>query len=80
MAAVPSAAFPRRGDAPIYPKAAAATSLQKSADTTMTPIQTRPDFRKAIDGIVGARTREATRQISRPYEFQLIGAITKRPN
>jgi hypothetical protein len=42
--------------------------------------QTRPDYRKALDGIVGARTREATRQISRPYEFVLIGAITKRPN
>ena len=42
--------------------------------------QTRPDFRKALDGVVGARNREATRQISRPYEFQLIGAITKRPN
>ena len=46
----------------------------------MTPIQTRPDFSKAIDGIVGARGREATRQISRPNEFQLIGAITKRPH
>ncbi|HZY49517.1 MAG TPA: hypothetical protein VFE64_07040 [Devosia sp.] len=42
--------------------------------------QTRPDFRKALDGVVGARNREATRQISRPYEFVLIGAITKRPN
>jgi hypothetical protein len=42
--------------------------------------QTRPDYRKALDGVVGARTREATRQISRPYEFVLIGAITKRPN
>jgi hypothetical protein len=41
---------------------------------------TRPDFRRAVEGVVGARTREATRQISRPYEFQLIGAITKRPN
>ena len=40
----------------------------------------RPDFRKALDGIVGARTREATRQIPRPYEYQLIGAITKRPS
>jgi len=42
--------------------------------------QTRPDFRKALDGIVGTRTREATRQIARPYEFVLIGTITKRPN
>ncbi|MEO8757915.1 MAG: hypothetical protein ABI398_09235 [Devosia sp.] len=45
-----------------------------------TTTQTRPDFRKALDGIVGTRNREATRQISRPYEFQLIGSITKRPN
>ncbi len=45
-----------------------------------TTTQTRPDFRKAIDGIVGARTREATRQIARPNEYQLLGAITKRPN
>jgi len=41
---------------------------------------TRPDYSKALDGIVGARTREATRQISRPYEFVMIGALTKRPN
>jgi len=46
----------------------------------MPQFQTRPDFSKAVDAIVGARSREATRQISRPYEFQLIGAITKRPN
>lgn len=41
--------------------------------------QTRPDYRRALDGVVGARTREATRQIGRPYEYQLIGAFTKRP-
>jgi hypothetical protein len=46
----------------------------------MTQTQTRPDFSKAVDAIVGVRGREATRQISRPCEFQLIGAITKRPN
>ena len=40
----------------------------------------RPDFRKALDGIVGARNREATRQIPRDHEYQLIGAVTKRPN
>jgi len=40
----------------------------------------KPDFRRALDGVVGARNREATRQICRPNEFQLIGAITKRPN
>jgi hypothetical protein len=38
------------------------------------------DFRKALDGVVGARNREATRQICRPNEYQLIGAFTKRPN
>jgi len=42
--------------------------------------QTQPDFRKAIDTFIGARTREATRRVSRPYEFQLIGAVTKRPS
>lgn len=40
----------------------------------------RIDFSKAIDGVVGARNREATRRIARPYEHQLIGALTKRPN
>jgi hypothetical protein len=40
----------------------------------------KPDFRKALDGVLGARTREATRQIPRPYEYQLLGALTKRPN
>ena len=39
------------------------------------------EFRKALDTVVGARnSREATRQICRPYEYQLIGAFTKRPN
>jgi hypothetical protein len=38
------------------------------------------DFRRALDGVVGARTREASRQVCRRNEFQLIGAITKRPN
>jgi len=40
----------------------------------------RPDFRKALDGVVGARTREATRQLERRNEHLLIGAFTKRPN
>jgi hypothetical protein len=57
-----------------------AASVPTRPVTTMSQIQTRPDFTKAVDAIVGARGREATRQISRPYEFQLIGAITKRPN
>lgn len=41
---------------------------------------TNADFRKAIDGVISARSREATRQILRGNEFQLIGAFTKRPN
>ena len=40
----------------------------------------KPDFRKALSGVLGARTREATRQIPRPYEYQLLGALTKRPS
>lgn len=42
--------------------------------------QIRPDFHRAIDAVVGARSREATRRVSRPNEFLLIGAITKRPS
>jgi hypothetical protein len=38
------------------------------------------DFRKAVEGVIGATTREAPRQISRRHEHQLIGSITKRPN
>jgi hypothetical protein len=40
----------------------------------------RTDFRRALDGIVSVRAREATRRISRRHEYQLIGAFTKRPN
>ena len=40
----------------------------------------KPDFRKALDGVLGARTREATRQLPRRNEYQLLGALTKRPN
>jgi hypothetical protein len=46
----------------------------------MQTTNTRPDFRKALEGVLGARNREATRQIPRPYEYQLLGALTKRPN
>lgn len=42
--------------------------------------ESKPDFRKALEGVLGARTREATRQICRRNEYQLIGAFTKRPN
>jgi hypothetical protein len=41
---------------------------------------TNIDFRKSLDDLISARNREATRQIVRSNEFQLIGAITKRPN
>jgi hypothetical protein len=41
---------------------------------------TNTDFRKALDGMISARSREATRQVVRANEFQLIGALTKRPN
>jgi hypothetical protein len=41
---------------------------------------TNTDFRKALDGVISARSREATRRIVRSNEFQLIGAFTKRPN
>ena len=51
---------------------------QTSEVTTMNTSNT--DFRKALDGMISARNREATRQVVRNNEFQLIGAITKRPN
>jgi hypothetical protein len=38
------------------------------------------NFGKALEGVISARTREATRQIGRNNEFLLIGALTKRPN
>lgn len=43
-------------------------------------IESKTDFRKALDGIIGARSREATRQVGRQHQFLLIGAVTKRPN
>ena len=51
---------------------------QTTEVTTMNTSNT--DFRKALDGVISARNREATRQVVRANEFQLIGAITKRPN
>jgi hypothetical protein len=38
------------------------------------------NFGKALESVISARTREATRQIGRNNEFLLIGAVTKRPN
>jgi hypothetical protein len=46
----------------------------------MTTDFSRPDFTKSLDAVLCARGREATRQIVRRNEFQLIGAITKRPS
>ncbi len=43
-------------------------------------IESKTDFRRALEGVVAIRTREATRQVGRHHQFQLIGAITKRPN
>jgi len=80
MAAMPRRAFPARGVAPIYRDDASATSVEELRFEMQTTSQNRNDFHKAIDGVVGTRTREATRQICRPYEYQLIGAFTKRPN
>ena len=79
MAALPCDAFSARSGKPIYQPSGEAARLRRLMIMQNTN-QTRPDFRKALDGVLGARNREATRQISRPYEFQLIGAITKRPN
>ena len=41
--------------------------------------ETKNDFHRSLDGIVGARTREATRQVNFRLQHQMIGAITKRP-
>ena len=60
-------------DTPIYRMVAAAASdhrLNDHEDHDPDPT----DFRKALDGVVGARNREATRQIARRHEYQLIGA------
>ena len=37
------------------------------------------EFQRSLDGVIGARTREATRQINFRFQHQLIGAVTKRP-
>jgi len=42
--------------------------------------ENRNDFRKALSGVVEARSREATRSIGRAREHLLLGAFTKRPN
>ena len=47
---------------------------------TMMMNMTSTAARKALEGVISARNREATRQVVRNNEFQLIGALTKRPN
>lgn len=42
--------------------------------------ESKNDFRKALIGVVEARSREATRSIGRTHEHLLLGAFTKRPN
>lgn len=76
MAGLPDAAFSRWCEVTIYLLSAKAGEILKV--TTMNTSNT--DFRKALDGVISARNREATRQVVRANEFQLIGAITKRPN
>lgn len=41
--------------------------------------ETKNDFRKALDGIIDARSRESKRQVSYRMQYQLIGSFAKRP-
>jgi hypothetical protein len=41
--------------------------------------ESKNEFRKSLDGLIGVRTREASRQIGYRFQHQLIGALTKRP-
>ncbi len=77
MAGLPSADFSRRCEVSNYRMSAVADAMRPNV-TTMNTSNT--DFRKALDGVIAVRSREATRQIVRANEFQLIGAFTKRPN
>lgn len=77
MAVMPDVPFSGGHEAFIYKWSAKVDSIGPEA-TTMNTSNT--DFRKALDGMISARNREATRQVVRNNEFQLIGALTKRPN
>ena len=44
-----------------------------------TMVESKNDFRNALSAVVDVRGREATRQIGYRRQYQLIGAITKRP-
>ncbi|WP_280177626.1 hypothetical protein [Arsenicitalea aurantiaca] len=41
--------------------------------------ESKTTFRKSLDGLIAARGRESTRQVSYRMQHQLIGAFTKRP-
>lgn len=41
--------------------------------------ESKHDFHKSLDGLIGARNREAQRQVGYRFQHQLIGAVTKRP-
>ena len=42
--------------------------------------ENKMDPRKALSGVIEARSREASRSVSRSREYLLLGALTKRPN
>jgi len=42
--------------------------------------ESRNDFRRALGSVIDVRGREATRNVARSHEYQLLGAFTKRPN
>jgi hypothetical protein len=80
MAGLPDAGWLRAAAAFTYGWSARAGSVSNSTMEVPQMNTSNQDFRKALDGVISARNREATRQIVRANEFQLIGAITKRPN
>jgi len=41
--------------------------------------ESKNGFRNALGGLIDARGREASRQVSYRMQHQLIGAVTKRP-
>lgn len=41
--------------------------------------ENKHEFRKSLEALIGARTREAQRQMGFRFQHQLIGSVTKRP-
>jgi hypothetical protein len=41
--------------------------------------ENKNSFRKSLDGLIGARSREASRQVNYRFQYQLLGAVTKKP-